>query len=86
MNDKTESKVSTKLCDAARGICDYKLKTDYNVRLEISKGGSTPECSHLFTGSSEHRIVKMAAVIAVGILVIRTISAVCALISRLFND
>ena len=86
MNEQTESKVSTKLCDAARGICDYKLKTDYNVKLEISRGETAPECSHSFTGSSEHCIVKMAAVIAVGIIVIRVISSACALISRLLND
>lgn len=86
MNSSTESKVSTKLCDAARGICDYKLKTDYNVKLEISKGDSAPECSHSFSGKSEHCIVKMAAVIAIGVLVIRIISSVCALISRLLND
>jgi hypothetical protein len=86
MNNPTESKVSNKLCDAARGICDYKLKTDYNVKLEISKGDTTPECSHSFSGKSEHCIVKMAAVIAVGMLVIRIISSVCALISRLLNE
>jgi hypothetical protein len=50
MNNPTESKASKKLCDAARGICDYKLKTDYNVKLEISKGDTTPECSHSFSG------------------------------------
>lgn len=87
MNNLTESKAGSKLSDAARKLCEYTLKTDYDVTFEIckDKNATQPECTHSFTGNSKHCLLKMAAAVAVGAFVVCAVSSLCSFFSKLLK-
>lgn len=85
--DSTESKAGSKMRDAARKLCGYTLKTDYDMKLEIYKDDSAaqPECSHSFTGSSKKNVVKTVALVAAGSVIICLMSSLCSFFSKLLK-
>ena len=86
MDNLTESKAASGIGGSISRLCSYKLKTDYSIKLDVCKGESTsPECSHSFTGSSDHCLVKLVALIAVGSLSLCLLSSLCSFFKRLLN-
>jgi len=82
MNGPTESQTQSCRKNILRELCAYKLKSDYNLKLALKKDGDNGSmCSHTMSGSSEHNIVKLAAVVAAITVSVCAISSVCSLLS-----
>lgn len=67
MNETPEinsSSMKSSVCDAVSKMSKYSVRCDYDVTVGLycDDDPDTPECSHRFSGRSQHNVLRLLAI------------------------
>lgn len=79
MNGLQKNSFVCKIKDFFAKLCQIRIKSDYNIKIDVFRDGDAQEASstHSMSGICRCTVIKLAALVAIAWLFVCAMSAVC---------